>query len=566
MLHRTTRLQQIIAALVALVVVVASVFGLNSWQNPSGGGGNIISNLTVQCRADPAHVPPPPPRASNYLHTCGSQIYDAHGRPVRVTGVSWFGFETANNAPDGLWARNWQTILDQLAALGYNVIRLPFSDDILQPGAQPSGINYLLNPDLQGLTSLQIMDRVIAGAHQRGLRVLLDRHRPSSAGQSDLWYTNTRSEAQWIAEWKFLAERYRGDDTVIGADLHNEPKGPATWGSNDPRTDWRLAAQRAGNAILSVNPYWLIFVEGIERIGDDWYWWGGNLSGVAKAPVILNVPNRVVYSPHDYGPDIYPQGWFKVPTFPANLPAVWDRHWGYIAERGIAPVVLGEFGGRSVGSDAEGKWHRALVAYLADHDWGFISWALNPDSGDTGGILQDDWLTVNSGKQNLYSPSLGSRIAPASPGSAKTPGSIEVTFHANGPRTSTNNLSFVVSIFNHTNQAMKLSDTTLRYWIAGDATDTEVTVDWASLGESHVSARVISARQGNQNGYIEIAFHDVVLSPYGTTGPILIRYHRRDWSPFDPSRDFSYGNFTTDRAWKKIDLYQDGRLLSGTLP
>lgn len=565
MRSRITRRQQIIAMLVALLVVVSSLIALNSWQGGGKGGGKITANLAAQCQRDPARIPTPTPGGSNYLHTCGAEIYDAHGQPVRITGVSWFGFETANKAPDGLWARNWQTILDQLAALGYNTIRLPFSDDIFQPGARPSGINYLLNPDLQGLTSLQIMDRIIAGARQRGLRILLDRHRPTSAGQTDLWYTSTRSEAQWIAEWKFLAERYRGDDTVIGADLDNEPRGPATWGTNDPRTDWRLAAQRAGNAILSVNPYWLIFVEGIEHIGNDWYWWGGNLAGVADAPVILNIPNRVVYSPHDYGPEIYPQGWFKDPTFPNNLPSVWDRHWGYIAERGIAPVVLGEFGGRSVGSDAEGKWQRALVAYLAQHHWGFISWALNPDSGDTGGILQDDWLTVNSGKQNLYAPGLGARIPTTGSGSTAT-GSLEVTYHANGGQTSTNSVSFTVSLFNHTGLPMQLSNTTLRYWIDGDADSTGVSVDWAALGTSHVSARVVSAHQGNQNGYIEIAFHDVILPAYGTTGPILIRYHRLDWGPFDPSRDFSYASFVTDRAWPRIGLYQNGRLLSGVLP
>ena len=560
------RRQRTIAAVVAVALVLSAVLAIMTWQNGGESGGNVVTRLTNQCQTDPAHVPPPPPAEANYLHTCGSQIYDAHGRLVRITGVSWFGFETSNKAPDGLWARNWQTILDQLAALGYNTIRLPFSDDILQPGAQPSGINYLLNPDLKGLTSLQIMDRIIAGARQRGLRVLLDRHRPSSDGQTDLWYTSQRSEADWIAEWKFLAERYRGDDTVIGADLNNEPRGPATWGTNDPKTDWRLAAQRAGNAILSVNPYWLIFVEGIEHIGNDWYWWGGNLAGVAKAPVILNVPNRVVYSPHDYGPDVYLQGWFKDPTFPNNLPSVWDKHWGYIAKQGIAPVVLGEFGGRSVGSDAEGKWQRALIAYLAQNQIGFISWALNPDSADTGGILEDNWLTVNPAKQSLYSPHLGSPIAPATPASTATPDSLEVTYHASGPQTSTNSVSFIVSLVNHSAQPIQLSNTALRYWIAGDASNTEVVVDWAAIGTSQVSAKVVSARAGNQNGYLEVSFHDATLTPYGTTGPIMIRYHRSDWGPLDPTHDFSYGSFTSDRPWQRIDLYQNGRLVSGVLP
>src|SRR5581483_866358 len=115
----------------------------------------------------------------------------------------------------------------------------------------------------------------------------------------------------------------------------NEPRGAATWGSGDLTTDWQLAAERAGNAILAVNPYVLIFVQGIEHTGDDWYWWGGNLLDAHDAPVHLNVPGRVVYAPHDYGPDVYPQPWFSASDFPNNLPAVWDTHWGYLAEDGI---------------------------------------------------------------------------------------------------------------------------------------------------------------------------------------------------------------------------------------
>ena len=51
-----------------------------------------------------------------------------------------------------------------------------------------------------------------------------------------------------------LAQRYASNPAVIGADLHNEPHGSATWGDGNPATDWRLAAERAGNAILAANP------------------------------------------------------------------------------------------------------------------------------------------------------------------------------------------------------------------------------------------------------------------------------------------------------------------------
>jgi len=53
---------------------------------------------------------------------------------------------------------------------------------------------------------------------------------------------------------------------VIGNDLRNEPRADIhrnlvpTWGSGDLKTDWKVAAQRAGNYILEVNPRLLIFV------------------------------------------------------------------------------------------------------------------------------------------------------------------------------------------------------------------------------------------------------------------------------------------------------------------
>src|SRR5262249_21384935 len=245
---------------------------------------------------------------------------------------------------------------------------------------------------------LEIMDVVIAESGKRGLKVILDRHRPNADAQSELWYTDRVPEARWLADWVMLAERYRGNGVVIGADLHNEPRRPATWGDGNQQTDWRLAAARAGNAILAVNPDWLIVVQGIEHIGDDWYWWGGNLSRAGAAPVELSDPRQLVYSPHDYGPGVYNQKWFLASDFPSNLPDIWRSHWAYLAQDGIAPVLVGEFGGRSVGQDRERTWQRSLVSFLKDTGISYTYWSLNPNSGDTGGVLRDDWVTPDQDK------------------------------------------------------------------------------------------------------------------------------------------------------------------------
>ncbi|MEU0947377.1 cellulase family glycosylhydrolase [Streptomyces canus] len=367
---------------------------------------------------------------AGYWHTSGRQILDASGQPVRIAGINWFGFETSNHVVHGLWSRDYKSMIDQMKSLGYNTIRIPFSDDIFRAGTVPNSIDFSSgkNADLQGRDSLGVLDRLVSYAGQDGLKVILDRHRPDSGGQSALWYTAAVPESTWIANLKALATRYKGQDTVVGIDLHNEPHDPACWGCGDTATDWRLAAQRAGNAVLSVNPELLIFVEGVQTFNGVSGWWGGNLMGVAQYPVQLNVANRVVYSAHDYATSVAQQSWFSDPSFPANMPGIWDKYWGYIFKQNIAPVWVGEFG-TTLQSTVDQKWLAALVSYLrptstygADSfHWTFWSW--NPNSGDTGGILKDDWQSVDTAKDGYLAsikapgfPSSGDPGGPGDPG------------------------------------------------------------------------------------------------------------------------------------------------------
>src|SRR3984893_14579659 len=122
------------------------------------------------------------------LHTAGAKLVDAQGQEVRITGVNWFGLETDTFAPHGLWTRNYGDMVDQIAAAGFNTIRIPYSNQLFDASSTPKGIDYGKNSDLQGLNGLQILDKVIAAAGQRGPGGLLDRHRPNPAGQSELWY------------------------------------------------------------------------------------------------------------------------------------------------------------------------------------------------------------------------------------------------------------------------------------------------------------------------------------------------------------------------------------------
>ena len=352
-----------------------------------------------------APTPPAGPGTTGWLHTSGSQIVDENGQPVRLTGLSWFGLETANYAPHGLWSRSMSAMLDQIASLGYNTIRVPYSNQLFDAGSTPNSIDASQNPDLVGKSGLEIIDALVAGARARHLRIILDRHRPDSGGQSALWYTSQYSEERWIDDWKMLATRYANDPTVVGVDLHNEPHDPATWGDGNNATDWRLAAERAGNAILAINPHLLVIVEGIQTVAGDTYWWGGNLKNAGAFPVELSVPNQLVYSPHDYPASVFAQTWFSASDYPANLAGVWDQHWGYLATQGVAPIWVGEFGTKDA-TASDQQWLAAIAKYLGTNQLSFSFWCWNPDSGDTGGILEDDWQTVNSDKQKVLQPLL----------------------------------------------------------------------------------------------------------------------------------------------------------------
>jgi chitinase len=214
---------------------------------------------------------------------------------------------------------------------------------------------------------------------------------------------------------------------VVGADLRNEPFA-GVWGGGGPR-DWADAAERAGNAVLAVNPDWLVLVEGVANYAGETYWWGGDLRGVATRPIVLDQPEQLVYSPHAYSADVADQPWLHAPDYPANLPKIWDEHFGFIHHENIAPLLVGEFGNRY--ADAGNRqWLDTFARYLGgDFDVDGVSdlepgetglswayWAWNPNSSDTGGLLAKDWRTPLPAKLDVLAPLLGA--APAFPAAA----------------------------------------------------------------------------------------------------------------------------------------------------
>ncbi|MGZ0190256.1 MAG: glycoside hydrolase family 5 protein, partial [Alphaproteobacteria bacterium] len=300
-------------------------------------------------------------------------------------------------------------MMRQMRELGFNLIRLPYSNELLRQTDTPNGIDFYKNSDFKGLTGLEIMDKVVGYAGSLGLRIILDNHRITAghgAESSGLWHSARFSEDQWVADLQTVAKRYRGMPAVIGIDLFNEPHGAARWGGGG-RNDWRRAAQKGGNAVLQVNADWLIIIEGVAKAAGSHYWDGGNLAGARRQPIQLSRNDKLVYSTHVYPASVYAQPWLKGRNFTAGLHKVWQKHWAFLFEQQKAPVLIGEFGShmRTAGDRA---WMKTLVRYLARPvaegrvAWTYWSW--NPNSGDTGGLLKDDWNSIQQVKLDAIQP------------------------------------------------------------------------------------------------------------------------------------------------------------------
>ena len=364
----------------------------------------------------------------DWLHAEGGKLVDASGTEVWLTGVNWFGYNTGSNIFDGVWACNMRDAIRSIADHGFNLLRIPISAQLLlqwKSGVYPTAnYNQALNPELDGLNSLEILDLAIKTCKENGIKVMFDIHSAetdSMGHMKNLWYTNTIDTEDYYDALTFLAARFAKDDTVLAIDLKNEPHGKpgeqgAIWNDSDSPNNWKKVAEEAGGRILDINPHLLIVVEGIEIYpkdlstnGDfsstnaaDYYfnWWGGNLRGVKDAPVDLGSADRnkqLVYSPHDYGPAVYAQPWFSEGfTYDSLIRDCWQDNWLYIQKDGIAPILIGEWGGYM--TEPNLTWMTDLRKLISDYRIHFTFWCFNANSGDTGGLVKDDFTTWDEEK------------------------------------------------------------------------------------------------------------------------------------------------------------------------
>ena len=252
---------------------------------------------------------------SQFMRAEGKAIVDANGKPVLLRGLGLGGWlvpegymlhipgrgspsSIRNLILDLLGAADTERFyqlyranyvnandLQQIAAWGFNSIRLPFHYEMLSPPDQPG---VFLE------SGFQVLDSLIAWSKRNQMHVILDMHCApggqndqnisDSDGEAKLW-TVPANQERTVEIWKKIAARYATEPWVIGYDLLNEPVMPSGFSNLDLRSLYR----RLALAIREVDPNHILFIEGGNFATDF-----NNLT-----PPLLYGTN-IVYSFHKY--------------------------------------------------------------------------------------------------------------------------------------------------------------------------------------------------------------------------------------------------------------------------
>lgn len=77
------------------------------------------------------------------------------------------------------------------------------------------------------------------------------------------------------------------------------------------------------------------------------------------------------------------------------MPRIWQKHWAYLEQDDIAPVIVGEFGDTSVGTDPDGTWQRAMASYIVHNGFSYTYWSWSPNTPENSGLLESNWTTID---------------------------------------------------------------------------------------------------------------------------------------------------------------------------
>jgi endoglucanase len=377
-----------------------------------------VQDFATSDLADPGRPLPALP-----LYTDSRWILDANGQRFKLAAVNWYGAEEQDYVVAGLDIAALSDLARLIAQLGYNAVRIPWSNEMYEQNPVIADAVLSKNPALHGLRALNVLDAVVTALAHQGLLVILDNHMSdadwccSDSDENGLWWNSRYSETAWLSDWQGLIQRYQNQPAVVGADLRNELRASSgqtpTWGGADPTLDWKRASAACASALLNLNSHLLIIVEGLNYSTD--------FTGVYSNPLVLGTQGRLVYSPHDYA-------WFHNGLMSySDLKTALGNMWGFLLVQGMpftAPVWVGEFGTCHTAADCvdsasgQGFWFAGIREYLSEADIDWAYWPLNGTEArgqgrtygaeETYGVLDVTW-------QKPALPSLQAALAALQP-------------------------------------------------------------------------------------------------------------------------------------------------------
>lgn len=426
-------------------------------------------------------------------HEPSDDANNPSGAPMELyLGNNWWA-----NGGQGT-GRTMQQTMTEITGMGINMVRLPVVPQTLNANDPQGTGNVLKNHQSVRIANSRLaLEQFLVAADQNNIEVLLDVHscsnyvgwrkgrldaRPpwvdadrenydykrenyscaATGNPSTVTTTHPYDQAKWLDTLRTLAGlgQQLGVDNIIGIDIYNEPH-DYSW------QEWKTLSEAAYQAINAVNPNTLIFVEGIGTVsgtqdgtpatttqtphgaaatnpnwGENLFEAGGNLPNIPR--------ERLVFSPHTYGPSVFVQKMFMDPAQPqctglegdaagdadcnivinpTLLRQGWEEHFGYLRDQNYA-IVVGEFGGNldwprgqasirdrdrwgHITAPVDAQWQDAFISYMVENQIEGCYWSINPESGDTAGWYGHaydpisnpagwgEWRTFDQRKTNL---------------------------------------------------------------------------------------------------------------------------------------------------------------------
>lgn len=338
----------------------------------------------------PQPQPQPQPSTGPRNYTAKNGKIYLNDTELKINGMNWFGLNTTTHSVHSLWVTPLDEYISILKRHNYNAVRLTLSANLMLnlDSLKVGGITESINPGLSNLTAGQHLDDLIDRLARAGVLVMLNLHRMSGEGDNaedigPYWYSDAYPQHRIIEAWVSIAKRYVNRPNVFAMDIKNEPHA-ASWGTNDPNTDFAAFCKRVGDAILQVNPNVLIGVAGVTRCV-----WSDSVGPALQHPVNLQVPNKVFYTPHFY--NVY--RWWPNVDFKSYM----DECVGNVVRAGL-PVIIGEWGYNEA-DQSDMRWLADFTAYLNSLNFtNCMYWAINENAGENHAILSPQSANVKQFK------------------------------------------------------------------------------------------------------------------------------------------------------------------------